>query len=453
MSELKGLAVVLAAGEGTRMRSSMPKVLHAIAGRSLLGHVMAGLDDFADMDCALVVGPGMEAAEAEAKTIRPDVSSFVQSARLGTAHATLAARSAIESANGPVLVLYGDTPLLGSDTLRRVLGAIEEGADVVVLGFEPADPDGYGRLLLDASGALTEIREHRDASQAERAVRLCNSGVMAFRSDLALDLLAEVGNDNAKGEYYLTDTVAIARAKGLQAAVIVCDEGEVAGVNDRMQLARLEAAYQARKRAELMRRGVTMIAPETVILNYDTEIASDTLIEPFVVFGPGVSVAEGATIRSFSHLESAEIGEGAVVGPYARLRPGSEIGPGAKIGNFVETKNARIEPGAKVNHLTYIGDARIGAGANIGAGTITCNYDGFAKNHTDIGEGAFIGSNSALVAPVKIGDGAYIGSGSVISRDVESGSLAVTRSEQREMVGWAERMRRRRENSKAKSGR
>ena len=453
MSELQGLAVVLAAGEGTRMRSGVPKVLHAIAGRSLLGHVMASLEDFGDMDCALVVGPGMEAAEAEAKAIRPDVSSFVQTERLGTAHATLAARAAIESANGPLLVLYGDTPLLGSDTLRRVLQAIEEGADLVVLGFEPADPDGYGRLLLDGAGTLTEIREHRDASQAERAVRLCNSGVMAFRSGLALDLLAEIDNDNAKGEFYLTDTVAIARSKGQRAAVIVCDADEVAGVNDRAQLARLETVYQARRREELMDRGVTMIAPETVILSHDTEIAPDTLIEPFVVFGPEVSVAEGATIRSFSHLEGTVVGEGAVVGPYARLRPGSAIGPGAKIGNFVETKKAHIEPGAKVNHLTYIGDARIGAGANIGAGTITCNYDGFAKHHTDIGEGAFIGSNSALVAPVKIGDGAYIGSGSVISGDVEAGSLAVTRSEQREMAGWAERMRRRRERGKAKSGR
>lgn len=453
MSELQGLAVVLAAGEGTRMRSGVPKVLHAIAGRSLLGHVMACLDAFDGLDCALVVGPGMEAVEAEATSVRPGVLPFLQSERLGTAHATLAARTAIEAAGGPVLVLFGDTPLLSPDTLRRVLGALEEGADLVVLGFEPADPHGYGRLLLDAGGALAEIREHRDASEAERAVRLCNSGVMAFGPGLALGLLEQVGNDNAKGEYYLTDTVALARAKGLKTAVIVCDADEVSGVNDRAQLARLEAVYQARKRDEMMRQGVTMIAPETVILNHDTEIAGDALIEPFVVFGPGVSVAEGATIRSFSHLEGAVVGAGAVVGPYARLRPGSAIGPGAKIGNFVETKKAQIEPGAKVNHLTYIGDARIGAGANIGAGTITCNYDGFGKHHTDIGEGAFIGSNSALVAPVKIGDGAYVGSGSVISGDVKAGSLAVTRAEQREMVGWAERMRRRRESAKTKSGR
>jgi len=430
-------AVILAAGLGTRMKSAKPKVLHAVAGRPMLAHAAAAVIGAGADDIAVVVGPESETVRDALTPLAPDARFFIQHERLGTAHAVLAARDALDRGDKDVLILYGDTPLLRAETLMRLRAAIETDADIAVLGFEAADPAGYGRLLRDETGALRAIREEKDASDSERQIRLCNSGVMAFRAGLILPLLERIGNDNAKGEYYLTDAVELARRDGLRLGVAICGEDEVAGVNDRVQLARAEAIMQQRLRAEAMRAGVTMLSPETVTLSHDTAFGRDVTIEPNVVFGPGVTVGDDVTIHAFCHIERARIGAGASIGPFARLRSGPEIGPSAKVGNFVELKNTTVEQGAKINHLAYVGDARVGAKANIGAGTITCNYDGFAKHHTDIGEGAFIGSNSALVAPIKIGDGAYVGSGSVITRDVEAGALALERSEQVDKAGWA----------------
>jgi bifunctional UDP-N-acetylglucosamine pyrophosphorylase/glucosamine-1-phosphate N-acetyltransferase len=348
-------------------------------------------------------------------------------------------------------VLYGDTPLLEAETLAAVQDGVRGGADLVVVGFEAPDPSGYGRLLVDDTGNLTGIREEKDATEAEKAITLCNSGILGFASGkLLLGLLDRIGNDNAKGEYYLTDAIALARADGLSLQIVTADHESLLGVNSRAELATAERVMQQRLRVKAMAEGVTMIAPETVFLSADTEIASDVIIEPNVFFGPGVRVEEGAHIKSFCHFEQATIGKGATIGPFARLRPGAELAEGAHIGNFVEIKKATVGPGAKVNHLTYIGDAGIGAGANIGAGTITCNYDGFDKHRTEIGDGAFIGSNSSLVAPVKIGDGAYIGSGSIIVRDVTAGALALSRPPQEEKADWATRYKARR--MKAKQG-
>jgi bifunctional UDP-N-acetylglucosamine pyrophosphorylase/glucosamine-1-phosphate N-acetyltransferase len=376
-----------------------------------------------------------------AQKTNPNAKCYTQNERLGTAHAVLAAREAIAEATGSVVVLYGDTPLVRPETITRLLGALDGGAAVAVLGFEATDPTGYGRLLRDETGALIDIREENDASAQEKSMRLCNSGLMAFNAETMLSLLDAIGSNNAKGEYYLTDVVAIARTQGHSVAVELCGEDEVLGVNDRAQLAGVEAIMQRRLREDAMREGATLIAPETVTLSYDTRLAPDVIVEPNVFFGPGVTVEAGARIHAFSYLEKAHIQAGALIGPFARLRPGAEIGQGAKVGNFVEVKNATIEPGAKLNHLSYIGDARVGAKANIGAGTIVCNYDGFNKHFTDIGAGAFIGSNSALVAPVKIGDGAVVGSGSVITRDVEPDELALERTAQMHVPGWAARNR------------
>jgi bifunctional UDP-N-acetylglucosamine pyrophosphorylase/glucosamine-1-phosphate N-acetyltransferase len=359
---------------------------------------------------------------------------------LGTAHAVLAAREAIARGADDILVMFADTPLVRPQTLKRLRTALAKGAAVAVLGFRAADPTGYGRLLTEGD-ELIAIREERDASTDERAIKLCNAGLMALAGAHALALLEAIGNANAKGEYYLTDAVALARAKGLRTAVIETEEDDVRGINTKAQLAEAEAVLQQRLRAAAMEAGVTMIAPETVFLCADTKFGKDVTIEPNVVFGLGVSVDDGALIRAFSHLEGAHVGKGARVGPFARLRPGADLGEDVHIGNFVEVKAAEIEAGAKANHLAYIGDARVGAGANVGAGTITCNYDGIAKHRTDIGKGAFIGSNSALVAPVKIGDGAYIGSGSVVTKDVPADSLAIARGEQTVKVGWAKRLR------------
>jgi bifunctional UDP-N-acetylglucosamine pyrophosphorylase/glucosamine-1-phosphate N-acetyltransferase len=440
MTGRTSLTIVLAAGEGTRMRSSTPKVLHHVASQSLLAHVLGAAPHGAGSALAVVVGPDREDVADEARRVRPDATTFVQRERLGTAHAVLAAKEAIAKGADDLLIVFGDTPLISAATFERLRAPLKAGAALAVLGFRAADPTGYGRLLVEGD-QLVAIREQADATPAERAVDLCNAGVMAFDGKQALAIIEKIGKANSKGEYYLTDAVEIVRAMGLQATVIETDEDEVRGINTKAQLAEAEAIMQARLRKAALDAGVTIVAPDTVHIAADTKFGKDVTIEQFVVFGPGVSVADGAVIHAFSHIVQAEIGKNTSIGPYARLRPGTSVGDGARIGNFVETKAATLEAGVKVNHLTYIGDTHIGAGANIGAGTITCNYDGFNKHRTVIGAGAFVGSNSSLVAPVKIGAGAYIGSGSVIARDVPDNALAVERSEQAIKDGWAERFR------------
>jgi len=419
------------------MKSDRPKALHEVAGRSMLANVLASAVAAGVSRVAVIVGPGRDDVGAEARRYVPDAQMFVQSERRGTAHAVLAARTAIAEGCDDLIVLFADTPLLTAPTIGALRAAIAEGAAVAVLGFEAFNPFGYGRLLRDASGRLAAIREEKDASEEERAVTLCNGGLMAIDGAHALRLLERIDNKNAKGEFYLTDVVELARADGRQAKVVIADESEVLGVNDRIQLSQAEAVAQTRLRRAVMAGGATMIAPETVFLCADTQIGRDVTIEPHVVIGPGVAIADGAMIHAFSHLEGAQVGEGASVGPFARLRPGAALAEKAKAGNFVEIKNANVARGAKVNHLSYIGDADIGVNANIGAGTITCNYDGFLKYRTTIGDNAFIGSNSSLVAPVTIGQGAYVGSGSVITKDVAPDALAVARGRQMEKPGWA----------------
>ena len=440
MSGRTCLAIVLAAGEGTRMRSSRPKVLHAVAGRSLLGHVLAALRAAEKMSVAVVVGPGRDDVSADARAHIADVKLFVQRERQGTAHAVLAARPALEHGADDVLVIFGDTPLIRPQTVARLRSAVAGGAAVAVLGFRPADPTGYGRLVTQGPELLA-IVEDSDATKDERAIALCNGGLMAFDGKAVLKILERIGNGNRKGEFYLTDAVAIARSMKLRTVALEVTEDEVSGINTKAQLAGTEATMQQRLRQAALEAGVTLVAPETVHLAADTKLGRDVTVEPYVVFGPGVTVEDGATIRSFSHLAGAHVGKDAIVGPFARLRPGAHLEEGVPIGNFVEIKEALIEAGAKANHLSYIGDARVGAGANVGAGTITCNYDGAAKHRTDIGKGAFIGSNSALVAPVRIGDGAYVGSGSVITADVPADALALGRGRQTVKEGWAKRLR------------
>lgn len=435
------LTVILAAGKGTRMRSDLPKVLHRIAGRSMLGHVLALAQAVGGDKLAVVVGPGMDSVRKEALAGARDGSVYVQENQLGTADAVLAARDAIAGHAGDLLVLYADTPLLRAETIRMLIGELDRGAQLAVLGFEARDPGSYGRLVTATDGTLTAIREAKDATAAELAIRLCNSGVMAFRLQNPLEVLGKIGNANAKGEFYLTDAVEIVRAGGGRAAVVVCDEDEVLGVNARRELAAAEAIWQGRARERVMAEGATLIAPETVWLAFDTVLGRDVVIEPNVFFGPGVTVEDGAEIKANSHLEGARVGAGARVGPFARLRPGAVLGRDVHVGNFVEVKNAALGDGAKANHLSYLGDGSVGAKANIGAGTIFCNYDGFLKHKTEVGEGAFVGSNTALVAPVKVGAGAYIGSGSVITKDVAPGALALERSVQEERPGWAEKFR------------
>lgn len=444
-SHQPGLAIILAAGRGERMRSQTPKILHAVAACPMLGHVLAAAREAGLDSAALVLSPSIEAPASLVPANWP-LRFFVQEPQLGTAHAVAAAKPALDGFDGDVIVLYGDTPLISPETVRAMRKALGS-ADIAILGFEAERPDGYGRILLNEAGRPAAIREDKDASPSERAIRLCNSGVMAFRAAVLPPLLAAIGNDNAKGEYYLTDALEIGHQRGLNAALILCSEEEVQGVNDRAQLAAAEAAMQRRLRHRALQGGATLIAPETVTFAWDTVLAEDVIIEPHVFFGPGVTVEAGAIIKAFSYIEGARLGKGAIVGPFARIRPATQLAEGVKIGNFVEIKNANIESGAKVNHLTYIGDARIGADANVGAGVITCNYDGFAKHRTDIGAGAFIGSNSALVAPVSIGDGAYIGSGSVITRDVAPDALALSRATQTEAPGWAAKVRERRGRS------
>lgn len=451
MTDRSSLTVVLAAGEGTRMRSATPKVLHPVAGQSLLAHVLGAAPRGAADRVAVVVGPDHEAVAREATHARPDAVSFIQRERLGTAHAVLAAREAIDGGTDDLLVAFGDTPLISAETFARLRQPLKNGAALAVLGFRAADPTGYGRLVVEG-GRLVAIREQADATPDERKITLCNAGVMAFDGRRALSIIEKIGNANSKAEYYLTDAVTIVRDLGLEAVVIETSEDEVRGINTKTQLAEAEQVMQARLRKAALEAGVTMIAPDTVYLAADTTFGSDVTIEPFVVIGPGVTIADGAVIHSFSHIVQASIGKRASVGPYARLRPGTSLGEGARIGNFVEAKAAVLDAGVKVNHLSYIGDAHIGANSNIGAGTITCNYDGFAKHKTEIGEGAFVGTNSSLVAPVKIGRGAYIGSGSVITRDVPDDALAVERSQQTNREGGAKRYREMKTRGKTPKG-
>ncbi len=430
------LAIVLAAGDSTRMKSSMSKVLHPVGGRPMIAHVMTSIAASGVSDVALVLGRDAEKVEKAASIEGLSVESVLQTERLGTGHAVLMAKEAIARGYDEILVAYGDVPLITAAPLKAAREALAGGADVAVIGFHTANPTGYGRLLVE-NGELIAIREEKDATDAERQVTWCNSGLMAIDGRKALDLLSRIGNHNAKGEYYLTDLVEIARALGGKAVAVDAPESELTGCNNRAELAVIERLWQERRRHELMVSGVTMIAPETVFLSHDTMIGQDALIEPNVVFGPGVTVEGGAVIHAFSHLEGAHVAAGATVGPFARLRPGANLAEGSKVGNFCEVKKAEIGKGAKVNHLTYIGDAVVGAETNIGAGTITCNYDGVNKHETHIGAGAFIGSNSSLVAPVKIGDGALIASGSVITEDVPADTLAFGRARQEMKPGRA----------------
>ncbi len=429
------------------MKSSLPKVLHPIGGRPMLAHVLAAAGALEPVHTALVLAPGMDDVAATAQTAAPDFQLFIQKPALGTAHAVLAARALIEGFTGDVVILYGDTPLIRPETLKDMVAARRAGAGVVVLGFEAEDPGAYGRLVVEPSGALSAIVEASEADETTRALTLCNSGVMAVDGALLPDLLDAVGNENAKQEYYLTDIVAIANKRGIACVAVEGQEREVLGVNSRAELAQAEGIFQDRMRQAALDGGVTLADPSSVYFSYDTELARDVTVAPHVVFGPGVYVGEGALINAFSHLEGAHIAAQARIGPFARLRPGAEIGEDVHIGNFVEVKKSVIETGAKVNHLSYIGDTFVGAKANIGAGTITCNYDGFDKHRTHIGKGASIGSNNSLIAPVTIGDGAYTGSGSVIRKDVAADALALNDVKQKTFPRWAAKFRARKSKS------
>ena len=433
--------VILAAGKGTRMKSRRPKVLHAVAGEPMLHHVLVTARTLTPERLIVVLGPDMEEVSNSLPAGAPPAEIAIQQERLGSGHAVQMAKPALDGFSGDVLVLYGDVPLITVETLRALLAVRRGGAALAVLAFEPNDSAAYGRLVLGPDGGLERIVERLDADAADAAISLCNSGIMVVDGAHLFALLNGLGNDNAKSEYYLTDIVAGARARGLGCVHAMAAPDEVMGINDRSQLAEAEAVLQTRLRQAAMKNGATLLDPATTWFSRDTILGEDVTVGPNTVFGPGVRVADGVEIRAFCHLEGAEVGAGAIVGPYARLRPGADIGEGAHIGNFVEVKQARVEKGAKINHLSYIGDARVGAGANIGAGTITCNYDGFTKALSDIGAGAFIGSNSALVAPVVIGDGAVVAAGSVITRDVAADAIAVARGEQSERPGAAARRR------------
>ena len=435
--------VILAAGQGTRMRSDTHKVLHPIASRPLLLHLLDTVDSLGADKRVVVVGKGREQVESALKD--RDAATALQAEQKGTGHAVQQAAQALAGYDGPVVILYGDTPFVQAETLRRMLDRLngQDGPGIVVLASTPADPLKYGRIVLGEGDRIAKMVEYKDATEEERAVRLCNSGMMAVRSADLFRWLEKVGNDNAAGEYYLPDIVNVAAAEGRDAVVIEGDPYETAGVNSRAELAHLELEWQRRRREQVLDEGATLIDPESVWFAYDTKLGRDVTVEPHVVFGPGVEIADGATIHAFSHIEGAKIGTKASIGPFARIRPGTRLGPKTKVGNFVELKKADIAEGAKVNHLSYIGDAEVGAAANIGAGTITCNYDGFGKSRTVIGARAFIGSNTALVAPVTVGEGAIVGAGSVITRDVEPDSLALERNEQKGVAGWARRFRER----------
>ncbi len=430
--------IVRAAGKGTRMKSDLHKVLHPIAGRPMLEHLLASAAELGAARQIVVAGHGREQLE---KALGGRAAIAVQEPQLGTAHAVLQAREALADFSGDVLILYADVPFVRAETMRLMLDRLHapDAPAAVVLGFEPADSLQYGRIIADG-GRIEKMVEHKDGSAAERACRLCNSGLMAARSDALFALLGRVGNDDAQGEYYLPDIVNIAVADGDTCAVVVTDDpDEVAGINSRGELAQAEVRWQARRRDQAMADGATLIAPDTVWFAWDTRLGRDVIVEPNVFFGPGVTVADNVTIRAFCHIEGASLASGVEVGPYARLRPGAVLEEKSKIGNFVEMKKAVLGKGAKANHLTYLGDAQVGAGANIGAGTITCNYDGYFKHETVIGPRAFIGSNSALIAPVRIGADAIVAAGSAVSRDVADGELRLVRAEQLVKPGWADR--------------
>ncbi|WP_114228229.1 MULTISPECIES: bifunctional UDP-N-acetylglucosamine diphosphorylase/glucosamine-1-phosphate N-acetyltransferase GlmU [Sphingomonas] len=435
--------VILAAGQGTRMRSATHKVLHPIAGRPMLAHLLDTVDSLGAERRVVVVGKGRE--QVEAALAGHDVRIAVQAEQNGTGHAVQQAEAALDGFDGTVIILYGDTPFVAAETLSAMRERLEaaDAPGVVVLASSPDDPGAYGRVILGEGDEIARMVEYKDANPAERAVRLCNSGMMAVRKGDLFRWLGQVGNANAAGEYYLPDIVMVAAAEGRHSVALECAAWQTAGVNSRAELATLELDWQQRRRQRALAEGATLTDPASVWFSFDTALGQDVTIAPNVVFGPGVSVADRATIHAFSHLEGATVGEGCEVGPYARLRPGAVLGAKAKVGNFVEVKKARLGEGAKANHLSYIGDADVGAKANIGAGTITCNYDGFFKYRTQIGAGAFIGSNSSLVAPVSIGEGAIVGAGSVVTRDVEANSLGVTRAEQKGLAGWAARFRER----------
>ena len=444
MTDTRRFAVViLAAGQGTRMRSDTHKVLHPIASRPLLLHLLDRVDALGADRRVVVVGKGRE--QVEAAIAGRDAAIAVQSEQKGTGHAVQQAAGALGGYDGPVLILYGDTPFVEAETLRRMIDRLDGdgGPGVVVLASYQTDPAKYGRIILGQGDRIAKMVEFRDATEEERAVRLCNSGMMAVRAADLFRWLERVGNDNAAGEYYLPDIVSVAATEGSEAVVIEGDPYEAAGVNSRAELAHLELEWQRRRREQALHEGATLIDPESVWFAYDTKLGRDVTVEPHVVFGPGVEIADGTVIKAFSHIEGAAIGAKASIGPFARIRPGTRLGDRTKVGNFVELKKADVAEGAKINHLSYVGDASVGSRANVGAGTITCNYDGFGKYRTVIGDGAFIGSNTALVAPVTIGAGAVIGAGSVITADVEPDSLAVERTEQKGISGWARRFRER----------
>ncbi len=441
-TDRKCLTIILAAGEGKRMASDLPKVLHPVAGLAMVGHVMETAKSAGAEAIAVVVGNQAERVSKAVEDYDPSSTSHIQHERLGTGHAVLAAQDAITDEFDDVVVLNGDVPLIRASTIESARAELNEGADIVVLGFRTADPTGYGRMITEGKNLLA-IREHKDATDEERKITFCNSGIMAFRREIMVDVLKAIGNDNTQGEYYLTDAAEVARQKGLEVIASEVPEDETLGVNDRVQLAEVEHIWQQRRRHDLMLSGVSMTAPHTVIFHHDTVVERDAVLEPNLVFGPDVRIAKGATIRSFSHLEGAQVGEGAIVGPFARLRPGTVMGPKARAGNFVEIKAGLVAAGAKINHLSYIGDAEVGAEANIGAGTITCNYDGFGKHKTKIGDGAFIGTNTSLVAPVSIGTNANTAAGSVIYEDVPSDALAIERGKQANLEGKAKVLRER----------
>jgi bifunctional UDP-N-acetylglucosamine pyrophosphorylase/glucosamine-1-phosphate N-acetyltransferase len=450
MNQSKFSVVILAAGQGTRMRSDTHKVLHPIAGKPMLLHLLATVEAMGADRRVVVVGKGRE--QLEAALHGHGVATALQSEQKGTGHAVQMAEQALAGFDGSVLILYGDTPFVTEATLKRMLERLAQTDDpgVVVLASSPADGKTYGRVILGEGDHISKMVEYKDANEAERAVKLCNSGMMAVGAKDLFRWLGEVGNANAASEYYLPDIVMIAKEEGRAPVAIEGEPFETAGVNSRAELAHLELDWQRRRREEALEQGATLIDPESVWFSHDTRLGRDATIEPHVVFGPGVSIADGATIRAFSHIAGATISSGCEVGPFARLRPGAILGEGAKVGNFVEVKKARLGKGAKASHLSYIGDADVGEKANIGAGTITCNYDGFAKYNTSIGAGAFIGSNTALVAPVSIGAGAIVGAGSVVTKDVAADELAVARGEQRGFAGWAKRFRERQQAKKDK---
>jgi bifunctional UDP-N-acetylglucosamine pyrophosphorylase / glucosamine-1-phosphate N-acetyltransferase len=439
MTELA--AIVLAAGMGTRMKSTLPKVLHKAANRSLLGHVLTSVKQINAQRSVVVHGPDMDVVCKDAAAYLPAAQFAEQTERKGTGHAVLMAQAAMKGFNGVVLVLYGDVPLIRAETLKKLVSHVSDQQPLAVLGFVAENPKGYGRLVTTQKNTIVLIREELDASAEEKQINLCNSGIIAIQSERLWKLLPKIGSNNAKGEIYLTDLVELVNQSGKQVGLEICAEDEVQGVNDRVQLSQIEAKLQSRYRIEAQQNGATLIDPASVYFSADTKIGSDVLIEPNVIFGPGVIIANNVEILGHSHIEGATIAKGARIGPFARLRPGAEIGENAHIGNYVEIKKAEIAKGAKVNHLTYIGDAKVGAGSNIGAGTITCNYDGYEKHLTEIGENVFIGSNSALVAPVRIGNGANVAAGSVITKSVPDDALAITRPEMSIKEGWAKAYR------------